>query len=215
MRMIHEHHTSPQTPAETLLQDEAVQVGLRRAFSVIDQSYADIGESMEREPIGPTVVTPSGIFVEAGKVALPAPKYEPGIDFHSPENVAKIAAHHASTRYLVYMFNLEELKDPDFKPTPLEIDSSQVTVYRGSGIDIALKPADTDPEPMNPVELDELGGIVEPSREDEYFDWLDVHAEWSGRNTLHLPQVENDTIRIGGENGEPLVTVRERVGFEL
>lgn len=211
-----EYVSENETRAEVLLKDAAVQAGMRNVFSELDNFEASVNEKTEYKlkKIGGSSLTADGDFIEAYQIALPMPANPEVRDYNSPEYeeyLSAIDASHKSKEYVIFAFNVEDLKSPDFQLKPLEIDKQGITEYRGSGIDIKL-PADDDPEPTFDKERTKYGGPKNEEDREEFEQYVNLHQDWVRRNTLHLPQMPNDKITYRGNATETFRTVRERAG---
>jgi hypothetical protein len=191
---------SPQA-AESLLQEEVVQEKLRVVFAELDNLYAGINEHTpyERKSIAPAAITPSGTFIEASTVALPLPEGFGDDDARR----AKVAAHHASKEYVIFAFNLEELKDPNFALRPLDLTTAQITHGRGNGIDIFIP--DGTPEPI----------VIKDAESARIAAAIKMGDDMYNPQCIHLPQTDADRIKYHGEPTEDFRDVRQRAGVEL
>jgi hypothetical protein len=197
MTLPYEGTSNPSSPVEDLLQDQLIQDGLRGVFSELDNLYDGISNQTRYSRKGwDACITPDGTFIEAGLVATPLPGED--VDFRSTEYGKQVAEHHETAEYMVFMFNLTDLKSKDFQLKPAKIQG--VEVSRGSGIDITIDNP-SDPEPPFPREdYDENGRAYT----DEEFDAFEVnHTAWRNRNVVHLPQLLGDTVRLGEIVAEP------------
>lgn len=134
MNHLHEHDPTPPTRAEQLLVDPEVQEGLRKVFSELDNLYNGIETQTDYRAVAidKPSITPDGQYIEASKVALPIAEQKAENYYDS------IDAHHASAEYMIFSFNLADLKDTEFSLRPLDLTDASIETYRGSGIDIAL-----------------------------------------------------------------------------
>ena len=166
--MTHEQ-TSLKSTAEALLQDETIQNRLRSIFGEIDEAYKELSLRMpktKRERWKPSI-TPSGTYIEANLLG----------SIESGEG----------KDYLVFMFNLSDLKDPNFQLKPREVENA--VVYRGSGIDLTFVQTD-DPE---------LSGQNQ------------LHLPQVPTDSIRM-----GAGRSQGDNvAEPFKVVRQRAGVEL
>jgi hypothetical protein len=200
---------SQSSTAESMLQDAAVQDGLRVTFAELDNFYDGIRNQTpyERQAY-PASVTPDGTFLEASRIALPLPPYDKD-GYSNNQYNDRVQAQHDSAEYVLFKFELGDVADPQFKVKPAPI--RQVQDRRGSGVDITIDNPD-DPEPLFPDALTEEGANLS----DEQFDEIDARrTAWRRRNVVHLPQMADDRVRLGDVVAESFKDVRERAGVAL
>lgn len=120
--------------AEQLILDPAVQEGLRTAFSELDNLYNGIETQAgyKAAPVDKPSITPDGQYIEVTKVATPLLPY--GAEGYD-EAVSK---YHETSEYMIFSFDLADLKDPNFTLRPLDLQDADITTYRGGGIDILV-----------------------------------------------------------------------------
>lgn len=122
---------------ETLIEDPDVLKGLNTVLSELDNLYS----SLEDKPdLGVQQIAP-GVFADGTFVAaLEVFRYK-NLDgeYISSEDEAPLSFKAKSdTDYLIFMFNLKELKDPGFKLKPVEYNPDTLLLTRSGHVGIEL-----------------------------------------------------------------------------
>ena len=192
--MTHEQNTPQMSDAESMLLDPAIQDGLGRYFADLDNLYDGVKtqatDSISFNKLWPTSITPSGTVIE--------------VRLHSSSRNSDDAPERRDSQYLAFVFNLADLRDPDFKLMPKSF--SDIAENRGSGIGLTFDNPD-DPKPV----FDESTTCTK-----EVYEQNDaIFAAWRNRNVLHLPQLIFDSIKMGDEIAEKFQDVRKRINVTL
>lgn len=176
----------PIDPVDARLRDPKIQAGLRQAFIEIDrQVEALLEEGMGFELIGNPSITKEGDYIEARKIAYLKPRKEENLDEKTSNE--RWERYRRSSKYILYLFNIKDVIEEDFSPKPLDLEDAEITVFRGSGINIDFP----IPEEFN----------------EETYDWESA--------VIHLPQIPSDSIRVFGQETELFAEARKRNGMEL
>lgn len=206
-----EELSAPRTTAEVLLLDSSIQEGMRSVFQELENLYDGIAcrTSYGREAIGPTLVTPSGVCIEVSRVILPLINFN---DFRSTDEFLRNdKKRRSSEEYMLFIFQMQELHNPDFQLKPITVKGRDIT-DNGSYIDILV----TDPSDPKPVWSMNLGPIA---REDwvAYDAYCESLKSWTDRSRLRIAKkaAGGERHSFRGEPAEPLKVACERVGAVL
>jgi hypothetical protein len=209
--MLHEELFAPRTAAEVLLLDPSVQEGMRSVFREFENLYHGITEQTpyDRQAIGPALVTPSGVYIEASKISLPPLNFN---TFRTTDEYLRSdKKRRNSEEYLIFAVQMQELCSPDFQLKPIVIRGKDVT-GDDSYVDITLVSPD-DPKPIR----DTWTSVASGGGWDAYDIYQRNFKLWTDRNSLRIVigNASDKQHSYRGEKAEPLKAVCERLSIVL
>lgn len=125
-----------------MINEPEVLKRLKDVFDELDNLYSSIEENTDYKAVLVDLpsITPTGQYVEASVVATPQPPNpKSAADYDIPGRADAVKRYHETKEFMIFAFNLDDLKDPDFTLRPLDLTGATINDHRGSGTEITMK----------------------------------------------------------------------------